>query len=102
MTNYEKVEVLEQKHSLKILLILSDGPLYKGELASKITIGTASVQARVEDLKSIGLVNEESLNVKPFKKIVSLTPEGEQIASYVKAINDHLNKHAVDTHGISH
>lgn len=91
MSEHDVLEILEQKHSLKVLVILDDhGPMYKGELASKITVGTATVQARVQDLIDRGLVLEEPQPVKPFKKIISLTENGKTVATHLKAIESLL------------
>ena len=71
---------LEQKHSLKILINLLEEPLPKCQLASRITIGTGSVQSRIEDMVKAGLLTEDIQTVKPFKKIISLTPTGKKVA----------------------
>lgn len=90
MSQLEKLEILEQKHALKVLIILREKEMFKGELASKITIGTASIQARVQDLVELGLIQEEPQPVKPFKKILSLTPKGREIADLVALIDSKL------------
>ena len=65
---------------------------FKGELASQITIGTASVQSRVENLKQLGLLNEEEMKVKPFKKLISLTEKGSLVANHIKTIEEYLEQ----------
>lgn len=90
MSQLEKLEILEQKHALKVLIILREKEMFKGELASKITIGTASIQARVQDLVELGLIQEEPQSVKPFKKILSLTPKGREVADLVALIDSKL------------
>lgn len=78
------LEYLEQKHSLKILKILYDnGELCKGELSSMITVGTASVQSRIRDLVEVGLINEVVDTVKPYRKHISLTEKGEEVAKLI-------------------
>lgn len=85
------LEYLEQKHSLKILKILyENGELCKGELSSMITVGTASVQSRIKDLVEAGLVDEVVDTVKPYKKHISLTEKGSEVAELVTRINDRL------------
>lgn len=90
MNDLSKIEVLEQKHAMKVLLLLKGRRMFKGELASKITIGTASIQARVQDLIDLGLVLEEPQTVKPFKKILSLTEKGNEIAELIELIESKL------------
>jgi len=90
MSDHAKLEILEQKHALKVLVLLSGKEMFKGELASKITIGTASIQARVQDLINLGLIREEHQSVKPFKKYLSLTEKGEEIAKLVREIESLL------------
>lgn len=85
------LEYLEQKHSLKILKILyENGELCKGELSSMITVGTASVQSRIKDLVEVGLVDEVVDTVKPYRKHISLTDKGEEIAKLVSQIDNLL------------
>ena len=85
-----RIEVLEKKHAMKLLLILMDGDLMKGELASHVTVGTASVQARVADLVEAGLLTETSENVKPFRKMIGLTDKGREVAESIRHVEDLL------------
>ena len=75
---------------MKVLLHLQEGDMYKGELSSKITIGTAAIQSRIDDLIDLGLVNETPQTIKPFKKILSLTEKGQKIAKMIQEIDDLL------------
>lgn len=90
MSHLQRLEILEQKHALKVLVLLREKDMFKGELASKIIIGTASIQARVQDLVELGLISEEPQPVKPFKKILSLTEKGREIADLVAQIESKL------------
>lgn len=86
-----KASILENTHTVKILMILNEnGPMMKGDLARSIAKGTSTVQARVEELVEAGLVVETRENVKPFKIFVDLTPEGENVANMLRAIESCL------------
>lgn len=88
---FESLEYLEQKHSLKILYILHEnGEMCKGELSSKITVGTVSVQARISDLIDAGLIHERVDTVRPYKKHISLTEKGTQVAELIVRMNNLL------------
>ena len=90
MSNPYDLEVLEQKHAMKVLVYLLENDMYKGELTSKITVGSASVQSRVAELVEKDLVREEMQKVKPFRKILSLTDKGRRVAELVKEIENLL------------
>ncbi len=86
-----KASILENTHTVKILMILNEnGQMMKGDLARSIAKGTSTVQARVEELVEAGLVVEVHEKVKPFKIFVSLTPEGENVANMLRAIESCL------------
>ncbi len=86
-----KSSVFENTHAIKIILILrNEGPMVKGELASKIAKGTSTVQARIADLIEMGLLTEKREPVKPFKKIVELTPKGRAASNLLFALEDLL------------
>ncbi len=86
-----KASILENTHTVKILMILNEnGQMMKGDLARSIAKGTSTVQARVEELVRAGLVIEVHEKVKPFKIFVSLTPEGENVANMLRAIESCL------------
>ena len=89
-TDY-KASILENTHTVKILMILNEnGKMMKGDLARSIAKGTSTVQARVAELVDAGLLTETRETVKPFKIFVSLTPEGENIANMLRAIESCL------------
>lgn len=90
MPEHGALEVLEQKHAMKVLAILLEREMFKGELASKITIGTASIQARVDELVRLGLLEEEPQTVKPFRKIIRLTDKGREVAEMIEKIEEVL------------
>lgn len=85
-----KSSVFENTHAIKIILILrNEGPMVN-ELASKIAKGTSTVQARIADLIEMGLLTEKREPVKPFKKIVELTPKGRAASNLLFALEDLL------------
>lgn len=86
MTSPSSLEILEQKHAMKILVHLLDGDMYKGELTSKITVGSSSILSRVEDLVDNGLITEEVQKTRPFRKTLSLTEKGRSVAELIREI----------------
>ena len=92
MSGSLQIELLEKKHSLKLLYHLRNGPMVKGELCAKVAVGTASAQDRIEDLVSQGLVTEEQESVKPFKKILNLTPKGRKVVDAIVQIESILSE----------
>ena len=89
-TDY-KASILENTHTVKILMILNEnGKMMKGDLARSIAKGTSTVQARVAELVEAGLLTETREKVKPFKIFVSLTPEDENVANMLRAIESCL------------
>ena len=84
-TDY-KASILENTHTVKILMILNEnGKMMKGDLARSIAKGTSTVQARVAELVEAGLLTETREKV-----FVSLTPEGENVANMLRAIESCL------------
>ena len=89
---YNDMEVLEKKHALKVLLVLRERQaLNKTELLEAIASGAGSVQTRIDDLESADLVRVEEETVRPFRKMVSLTEKGKDIADLVADIRDRMN-----------
>ena len=87
MSEEFKVSVLEETHSLKILLILgANGRMVKGELAARVAKGTVSVQSRIESLVAEGLVTETQEKTKPFRKYIELTEKGERASEHIAEI----------------
>lgn len=81
--------LFENTHAVSIMLVLrEEGPMVKGDLAHSMSKGTSTVQRRVEDLVEAGLVEERRETVRPFKRIVSLTAEGEAAADLLKQLDD--------------
>ena len=52
-----------------------------------ITVGTASVQSRIRDLVEVGLINEVVDTVKPYRKHISLTKKGEEVAKLISQMD---------------
>lgn len=89
------VEVLEETHALKILLVLlREGRMIKGVLNQKITRSTVSVQRRIDALVRAGLLSEEQEEQHPFRKYIELTPRGRAVAEHLQAIEEILQKEA--------
>ena len=86
MGEHLNIDFLEKKHSMKLLYYLNNGPMIKGELCSKVAVGTASAQDRIDDLIRFGLVTEETEKCKPFKKTIALTDKGKKIAAHIVSI----------------
>lgn len=78
---------LEEKHVLTILYILRSGPMQKTILTDNVTNSSDTVKKRVDLLVELGLVVEEKEIQRPFRKMVTLTDKGKQIADLVTQIN---------------
>ena len=88
---YPELDVLEKKHALKVLMVLRDKKmLNKTELVEEIASGAGSVQARVDDLEAAGLISVEEEAVRPFRKMVSLTEKGKDIADLAARMCDRM------------
>lgn len=88
-----KAGSLEATHAIKILIILlREGKMIKGVLASYVAKGTVSVQSRVEELIQLGLVIEEREQQRPFRKFVELTPKGRAVAEKLAEIEEILGE----------
>ena len=84
---YTELDVLERRHAMKVLLVLRErGVMNKTELVESLTSGAGSVQTRVDDLLAAGLVEVEEENVRPFRKMISLTDKGREVADLISSV----------------
>ena len=89
---YAGLEVLERKHAMKVLMsVYENGRMNKTELIESISVGASSVSARIDELSEAGLFHVEEEKVPPFRKMVSLTDMGEQIAELISSIHAKLS-----------
>lgn len=91
---HDSIDVLEQRHSLHILLLVRDSP---GIQVSKISVNNQgstdqTKRKRIEELRENGLVEIVTGNKHEWaKKKVFLTPAGQEVASYVSKIAEVMN-----------
>lgn len=87
----QDVERIEQAHAVKVLLrVLKDEPIPKSMLYQKIGKNTDVLSKRIEELKAIGLLNEEEVRTDALRKMISLTPKGRRVAEKLSEIEDIL------------
>lgn len=77
----EFLKVLGDKTRMDILHLLTEGPSYGKELAARLGLTTATVSRHLDQLKAVGLVNEE--RVENNVKRVTLAP---------RTLDDQLNR----------
>ncbi len=89
---YMEFEVLERKHSLKVLMtVYRNGTMSKTELVESIATGAGSVSARIDELCEAGLIYIHEEDVRPFRKMVSLTERGLEVAELIASIHGKLS-----------
>ncbi|MBR6871036.1 MAG: winged helix-turn-helix transcriptional regulator [Candidatus Methanomethylophilaceae archaeon] len=89
---YAGLDVLERKHAMKVLMsVRENGCMNKTELVESISVGASSVSTRIDELSEAGLFHVEEEEVPPFRKMVSLTDTGEQVAELISSIHGKLS-----------
>ncbi len=63
----------------------------KTELIESISVGASSVSNRIDELSEAGLLHVEEEEVPPFRKMVSLTETGRQVAELIASICSKLS-----------
>jgi DNA-binding HxlR family transcriptional regulator len=83
----DKLEVLEERHALKLLYFLyNNGRSQRSSLYGAISRTTTAPMKRVNELIAIGLVKETTMETAPFTKNVELTERGKEVARHVVEI----------------
>lgn len=91
----EIVGMLEEKHAIKVLLILlKEGPMMKTALYDELDKGVTIALKRVDSLMKAGLLEETVMAVKPFAKTISLTDKGHAIANHLSKVEEILEADA--------
>ena len=89
---YPELDLLERKHAMKTMLVLREkGRVNKTELVESITAGAGSVSSRIEEMKDAGLIRIDVEDVRPFRKMVSLTDQGIEVADLVASIHGKMS-----------
>ncbi len=89
---YAELDVLERKHAMKALMVVREkGSMNKTELVESIASGASSVSTRIEELSEAGLFRIEEESVRPFRKLVSLTERGAEVAELTARIHESLS-----------
>ncbi len=89
---YTELDVLEKKHAMKVMLTIREkGSMNKTELVESIASGAGSVNTRVEELEEAGLLRVDEEDVRPFRKMLSLTERGAEIADMIASIQGKLS-----------
>jgi len=89
------IEELEDKHALRILLVLLERGRVKSltELAELLNVKSLTAPSkRVWHLKELGLVDVKMSERPPQTMEITLTPLGREVAEHVKAIDELLRK----------
>lgn len=90
---HQELDSLERRHAMKVLLVLRDrGSMGKTELAESINSGAGSVSSRIDELLEAGLLRIDEELCHPFRKVVSLTELGGEVAELVAAISKKMSK----------
>ncbi len=74
-----------------LLSVLEKGRMNKTELVESISVGASSVSSRIDELSEAGLFHVEEEEFPPFRKMVSLTDMGEQVAELISSIHGKLS-----------
>ncbi|MBO4568856.1 MAG: hypothetical protein J5674_02610 [Candidatus Methanomethylophilaceae archaeon] len=89
---YTELDVMERRHAMKVLLVLRDrGTMNKTELVESLTSGAGSVQTRIDELCEAGLLMVDEENVRPFRKMISLSEKGKRVADLIEDIRSILS-----------
>lgn len=89
----QDIEKIEQAHAVKVLLrVLKEETIPKSMLYQKIGKNTDVLSKRIEELKAIGLLNEEEVRTDALRKMISLTEKGRRVAEHLQAIEDILGE----------
>ena len=86
----QKAAPLETAYSLQLLIVLLDEsePINKGVLIGKMARGKSTVQQRIADLVTMGLVRETVETTHPFRHYVTLSPKGRRAATHLRDMID--------------
>ncbi|MEM2875113.1 MAG: winged helix-turn-helix transcriptional regulator [Candidatus Hadarchaeales archaeon] len=73
-----------------ILLRLLEGPKYIRELLSEVGGSAQTLEMRIQELMKDGLVEEETWEAWPFRKMLKLTDKGKEIAGILRVESSFL------------
>ena len=72
---------LEEKYAIRVLLALyHEGTMVKGDLYPLVASGKGTVHDRISGLIALGLIAEEQERAPPWRKRITLTERGLQVA----------------------
>jgi DNA-binding HxlR family transcriptional regulator len=75
------LEIFERKGALQILTYLYySRPRIHSEILGKLKISPGTLDKRLKDLNSLGLIIDTKENRLPFERKISLTSKGKHIA----------------------
>ncbi len=85
------MRTLRKSKTAEILLRLLDGPKYVRELLSEVGGSAQTVEMRIHELIKEGMVQEETWEVWPFRKMLKLTERGGEVAKLIKVEENFFN-----------
>lgn len=90
----QDLSVIEEAHAAKVLVTcLKEGDIAKSVLYGILQKNNQVIQARIESLVSARLLTETEQKIDgAWKKIISLTPKGQQVAEHLRAIEEILSE----------
>lgn len=78
------MQVIRKSKAPEILLALSEGPKHVRELLAEVKGSALTLEDRIQELLKEGLIKEEKMERWPYRKVLKLTEEGEEIAKLLK------------------
>jgi DNA-binding MarR family transcriptional regulator len=80
--------ILEHPYSIQLLLLLRKNfPMPVVELQRQMKVNRSTLERRIDELSSAGIVKIQMLKNMKHRVIVSLTPFGREVANQLRLIN---------------
>jgi len=91
VTSSFRVELLEARHAVRVLLILrTTGPMIRSALYDEVSKGMGTAMARVNELLDAGLLEEHIMDKRPYAKTISLSSKGNAVAEHLAKVEEIL------------
>ena len=89
-----QMEILSKSHVAKILkTLLKKDRMYYSELTNNMKLSNyGTINLRINELKTLGLVDEEVEDKFGGRRYIWLTPKGKQVAEKLKEIEEILKE----------
>jgi DNA-binding MarR family transcriptional regulator len=87
-SSMQDVDLLEQSHSIRILLAMRQKDEFlRTELYKAVDRSLHVLVKRVDEMIDAGLILEEPMTVRPFAKVLTLSEEGRKIADSLHEVD---------------